>query len=99
MFNKSSHIPHFALSQLLLKFGSSTTIEDDSVFVESFFAIPDKKIESKMHLQSPWLLCLELDCAKMIDRKLTIHYVAGRIPNIHATDLWVWVWTIIRGGR
>ncbi|TFK38673.1 hypothetical protein BDQ12DRAFT_683152 [Crucibulum laeve] len=53
---------------------SSTIIEEDSVFVESFFAIPDDDIEAKLHLQSPWLLRLELDRAKMIDRKLTMHY-------------------------
>jgi len=49
---------------------SSTTNEEDAVFVESFFAIPDDEIESKLHLQSPWLLRLELDRPKMIDCKL-----------------------------
>ena len=43
---------------------TSTIIEEDAVFVESFFAIPDEEIESKLHLQSPWLLRLELDRAK-----------------------------------
>ena len=71
---------------------SSTIIEDDSVFVESFFAIPDEEIESKLHLQSPWLLRLELDRAKMIDRKLTMHYVAGRIAESFKTDLFV-IWS------
>jgi DNA-directed RNA polymerase II subunit RPB1 len=60
---------------------SSTIIEDDSVFVESFFAIPDEEIDSKLHLQSPWLLRLKLDRAKMIDRKLTMHYI--RNPNVY----------------
>ncbi|KAK0440787.1 DNA-directed RNA polymerase II, subunit 1 [Armillaria borealis] len=45
---------------------SSTIIEEDSVFVESFFAIPDE--------ESPWLLRLELDRAKMIDRNLLMPY-------------------------
>jgi len=71
---------------------SSTIIEEDSVFVESFFAIPDEEIESKLHLQSPWLLRLELDRAKMIDRKLTMHYVAGRIAESFKTDLFV-IWS------
>ena len=71
---------------------SSTIIEDDSVFVESFFAIPDEEIDSKLHLQSPWLLRLELDRAKMIDRKLTMHYVAGRIAESFKTDLFV-IWS------
>ncbi|KAG2745504.1 DNA-directed RNA polymerase II, subunit 1 [Suillus brevipes Sb2] len=71
---------------------SSTIIEEDSVFVESFFAIPDEEIESKLHLQSPWLLRLELDRAKMIDRKLTMAYVAGRIAESFKTDLFV-IWS------
>jgi DNA-directed RNA polymerase II subunit RPB1 len=38
---------------------SSAIIEEDTVFVESFFATPDDEIESKLHLQSPWLLHLD----------------------------------------
>lgn len=71
---------------------SSTIIEEDSVFVESFFAIPDEEVEQKLHLQSPWLLRLELDRAKMIDRKLTMSYVAGRIAESFKTDLFV-IWS------
>ncbi|KAG1782895.1 RNA polymerase Rpb1, domain 7-domain-containing protein [Suillus placidus] len=71
---------------------SSTIIEEDSVFVESFFAIPDEEIESKVHLQSPWLLRLKLDRAKMIDRKLTMAYVAGRIAESFKTDLFI-IWS------
>ncbi|KAL0945704.1 hypothetical protein HGRIS_014853 [Hohenbuehelia grisea] len=71
---------------------SSTIIEEDSVFVESFFAIPDEEVESKLHLQSPWLLRLELDRAKMIDRQLTMAYVAGRIAESFKTDLFV-IWS------
>ncbi|KAF8972572.1 hypothetical protein BDZ97DRAFT_1901130 [Flammula alnicola] len=50
------------------------------------------EIESKLHLQSAWLLRLELDRAKMIDRKLTMHYVAGRIAESFKTDLFV-IWS------
>src|SRR3984957_8438514 len=71
---------------------SATIIEEDSVFVESFFAIPDEEVESKLHLQSPWLLRLELDRAKMLDRKLTMAYVAGRIAESFKTDLFV-IWS------
>ncbi|KAG9310372.1 DNA-directed RNA polymerase II, subunit 1 [Chiua virens] len=71
---------------------TSTIIEEDSVFVESFFAIPDEDIESKLHLQSPWLLRLVLDRARMIDRKLTMAYVAGRIAESFKTDLFV-IWS------
>ncbi|KAF7797788.1 hypothetical protein EIP86_008990 [Pleurotus ostreatoroseus] len=70
----------------------TTIIEEDSVFVESFFAIPDEEVEQKLHLQSPWLLRLELDRAKMIDRKLTMAYVAGRIAESFKTDLFV-IWS------
>ncbi|KAL4260389.1 DNA-directed RNA polymerase subunit [Pleurotus pulmonarius] len=71
---------------------SSTIIEDDAVFVESFFAIPDEEISSKLHLQSPWLLRLELDRVKMIDRKLTMAYVAGRISECFKNDIFV-IWS------
>ncbi|KAF8875548.1 hypothetical protein CPB85DRAFT_540875 [Mucidula mucida] len=71
---------------------SSTIIEEDSTFVEAFFAIPDEETESKLHLQSPWLLRLELDRAKMIDRKLTMNYVAARISDSFKTDLFV-IWS------
>ncbi|KZT68820.1 DNA-directed RNA polymerase II, subunit 1 [Daedalea quercina L-15889] len=71
---------------------TTTIIEEDSVFVESFFAIPDEEVEGKLHLQSPWLLRLELDRAKMIDRKLTMSYVAGRIAESFKTDLFV-IWS------
>ena len=66
---------------------SSTIIEEDAVFVVSFFAIPDEEIESKLRLQSPWLLRLELDHAKMINQKLTMAYVAGRIAESFKTGL------------
>ncbi|KAH0590072.1 DNA-directed RNA polymerase II subunit rpb1 [Termitomyces sp. J132] len=71
---------------------STTIIEEDALFVESFFAIPDEEIESKLHLQSPWLLRLEMDRAKMIDRKLTMQYVATRIAESFKTDLFV-IWS------
>ncbi|KAG6853308.1 DNA-directed RNA polymerase II subunit rpb1 [Blastosporella zonata] len=71
---------------------SSTIIEEDAVFVESFFAIPDEEIESKLHLHSPWLLRLELDRAKMIDRQLTMQYVATRIADSFSGDLFV-IWS------
>ncbi|OAX40965.1 hypothetical protein K503DRAFT_840724, partial [Rhizopogon vinicolor AM-OR11-026] len=67
-------------------------IEEDAVFIESFFTIPDEDIEFKLHLQSSWLLRFELDHAKMIDRKLTIPYVAGRIAESFKTDLFV-IWS------
>jgi DNA-directed RNA polymerase II subunit RPB1 len=47
---------------------------------------------TKLHFQSPWLFRLELDRAKMVDRKLTIAYVAGRIAETFQTDLFV-IWS------
>ncbi|KJA14586.1 hypothetical protein HYPSUDRAFT_208585 [Hypholoma sublateritium FD-334 SS-4] len=35
---------------------SLTIIKEASVFVESFFTIPDEEMELKLHLQSAWLL-------------------------------------------
>ena len=60
--------------------------------MESFFAIPDEEIESKLHLQSPWLLRLELDHARMIDRKPSMQYVTGRIAESFKTDPFV-IWS------
>jgi DNA-directed RNA polymerase II subunit RPB1 len=71
---------------------SSTIIEEDSVFVESFFAIPYEEIEYELHLQSPRLLRLEIDRVKMIDRKLTMPYVAGEIAENFKTNLFV-IWS------
>ncbi|PPQ63539.1 hypothetical protein CVT24_004769 [Panaeolus cyanescens] len=70
----------------------STIIEEDSVFVESFFAIPDEEVEQNLSRQSPWLLRLELDRAKMIDRRLTMNYVAGCISENFKNDLFV-IWS------
>ncbi|KAF7340221.1 DNA-directed RNA polymerase subunit [Mycena venus] len=70
---------------------SSTLIEEDVGFVEDFFAIPDEEVESKLHLQSPWLLRLELNRSKMVG-KLTMHYVASRIAESFKTDLFV-IWS------
>ncbi|KAJ7724988.1 DNA-directed RNA polymerase II, subunit 1 [Mycena maculata] len=70
---------------------SSTLIEEDFGFVQDFFAIPDEDIESKLHLQSPWLLRLELNRTKMVG-KLTMHYVASRIAESFKTDLFV-IWS------
>jgi DNA-directed RNA polymerase II subunit RPB1 len=72
------HLPVFLVQRKL-----------STVFVESFFVIPGKSIESKLHFQFPWLFGLELDRAKMVDRKLTMAYVAGRIVETFQTDLLV----------
>ncbi|KAH9036612.1 beta and beta-prime subunits of DNA dependent RNA-polymerase [Lactarius pseudohatsudake] len=70
----------------------STVIEEDQVFVEAFFAIPDEEMEQQLHLQSPWLLRLEMDRTKMIDRKLTMETVANKIKENFKSDLFV-IWS------
>ncbi|OJA20796.1 hypothetical protein AZE42_12103 [Rhizopogon vesiculosus] len=70
---------------------SSTIVKEDAIFAESFFATPDE-IESKLHLQLLWCLHLELNHTKMINRKLTMAYVVGRIAKSFKTDLFV-IWS------
>ncbi|KAJ7758196.1 beta and beta-prime subunits of DNA dependent RNA-polymerase [Mycena maculata] len=64
----------------------STLIQEDTGFVEDFFAIPDEEFESTLHLQSPWLIRMELRREEMVG-KLTMHYVARRIAESFPTDL------------
>ncbi|KAF8187975.1 beta and beta-prime subunits of DNA dependent RNA-polymerase [Mycena galopus ATCC 62051] len=69
---------------------TSTFVEDDVGFVEDFFAIPDEEVESKLHLQSPWVLRLVLNRTKMRG-KLNMHYIASRIAESFGGDLFV-IW-------
>ncbi|VEU24076.1 DEKNAAC105257 [Brettanomyces naardenensis] len=70
----------------------STVIEEDVDTVEAYFAIPDEKVEENLHKQSPWLLRLELDRAKMLDKQLTMSQVAGKIMENFGDDLFV-IWS------
>ncbi|TEB31016.1 beta and beta-prime subunits of DNA dependent RNA-polymerase [Coprinellus micaceus] len=69
-----------------------TVIDEDELFVESLFAIPDEDIESKLHLQSPSLLGPVLDRSKVLDRELTMQYVASKIVECFKSDLFV-IWS------
>ena len=60
--------------------------------MDAFFAIPDDEIEANLHLQSPWLLRLELELSKVLDSKLEMNYVTGRIAENFRTDLFV-IWS------
>jgi DNA-directed RNA polymerase II subunit RPB1 len=71
---------------------TTTIIEEDAIFVDAFFAIPDESVEATINQQSPWLLRLVLDRAKMLDRKLTMAYVAGKIAENFKADLFV-IWS------
>lgn len=70
----------------------STVIEEDYDTVEAYFAIPDEKVEESIEKQSPWLLRLELDRAKMLDKQLTMSQVADRISQNFGEDLFV-IWS------
>ena len=70
----------------------TTVIEEDRDFVEAFFAIPDPDIEAKLHVLSPWVLRLELDRSKMLDRKLEMAYVASKIGEKFTSDLFL-IWS------
>ncbi|CUM65511.1 DNA-directed RNA polymerase II subunit RPB1 [Priceomyces carsonii] len=70
----------------------STVIEEDYDTVEAYFAIPDEKVEESIEKQSPWLLRLELDRAKMLDKQLTMSQVAERISQNFGEDLFV-IWS------
>ncbi|CED83722.1 beta and beta-prime subunits of dna dependent rna-polymerase [Phaffia rhodozyma] len=67
----------------------ATVIEDDKEFVEGFFAMPDEGTEEKLDRMSPWVLRLELDRAKMLDKDLEIDYVASKISDKFQDDLHV----------
>ncbi|KAL2311876.1 DNA-directed RNA polymerase II subunit rpb1 [Schizosaccharomyces pombe] len=69
-----------------------TVIEEDKDFVEAFFAIPDEEVEENLYKQSPWLLRLELDRAKMLDKKLSMSDVAGKIAESFERDLFT-IWS------
>ncbi|EEB06666.1 RNA polymerase II large subunit Rpb1 [Schizosaccharomyces japonicus yFS275] len=70
----------------------NTVIDEDRDFVEAFFAIPDEEVEENLYKQSPWLLRLELDRAKMLDKKLSMSDVAGKIAESFERDLFT-IWS------
>ena len=70
----------------------TTVIEDDIDTVDAYFAIPDEKVEENIHKQSPWLLRLELDRAKMLDKQLSMQQVAAKIMENFGDDLFV-IWS------
>ncbi|KAA1106701.1 DNA-directed RNA polymerase II subunit rpb1 [Puccinia graminis f. sp. tritici] len=70
----------------------STIVEEDLDFVDAFFAVPDDEVEAQLDHQSPWLLRLELDRAKMLDKKLSMNFVASRIAEVFKSDLFI-IWS------
>ncbi|OLL22690.1 DNA-directed RNA polymerase II subunit rpb1 [Neolecta irregularis DAH-3] len=70
----------------------NTIIEEDQEFVEAFFAVPDEEVEANLHRQSPWLLRLILDRAKMLDKHLSTEDVAGKIAGSFQNDMFT-IWS------
>ncbi|KAG5355221.1 DNA-directed RNA polymerase II subunit RPB1 [Yarrowia sp. E02] len=67
----------------------TTVIEEDIDTVDAYFSIPDETVEATLDNQSPWLLRLELDRAKMLDKQLTMSQVAQKISSSYGEDLFV----------
>ncbi|CAI5756294.1 unnamed protein product [Candida verbasci] len=70
----------------------TTKIDEDYDTVEAYFAIPDAEIDESIDRQSPWLLRLELDRAKMLDKQLVMAQVAQTIKDNFKEDLFV-IWS------
>ncbi|KDN46403.1 hypothetical protein RSAG8_04347, partial [Rhizoctonia solani AG-8 WAC10335] len=65
----------------------NTIIDEDRDFVETFFAIPDESVERTLSQQSPWVLRIQLDRAKVLDKKLDMAYIADRIEQAFHPDM------------
>lgn len=65
----------------------STIITEDADFVQAYYELPDEEVDPKR--LSPWLLRVELDRAKMLDKQLTMAEVANRITEEFNRDLHV----------
>ncbi|KAH7330647.1 beta and beta-prime subunits of DNA dependent RNA-polymerase [Rhizoctonia solani] len=65
----------------------NTIIDEDRDFVETFFAIPDESVERTLSQQSPWVLRIQLDRAKVLDKKLDMAYIADRIEQAFFPDM------------
>ncbi|PJF20167.1 DNA-directed RNA polymerase subunit [Paramicrosporidium saccamoebae] len=65
----------------------TTIIDDDLDFVQAYYELPDEEVDPKR--LSPWLLRVELDRAKMLDKQLTMAEVANRITEEFNRDLHV----------
>ncbi|KAJ2158302.1 DNA-directed RNA polymerase II core subunit rpo21 [Coemansia sp. RSA 552] len=64
---------------------TDTIIDEDREFVQLFHEIPDPRYP--VEAVSPWLLRLELNRNKMIDKKLSVNEVVERISEMFMNDL------------
>jgi DNA-directed RNA polymerase II subunit RPB1 len=65
----------------------STLIAEDADFVQAYYELPDEEAEAGR--LSPWLLRIELDRARMLDKQLSMAEVAARITDEFDRDLHV----------
>ena len=65
-----------------------TLIEEDAEFVAAYYELPDEELAPSKKL-SPWLLRIELDRARMLDKKLTMADVASQISQDYGGDIHV----------
>ena len=65
----------------------ATIIPEDVDFVTAYYELPDEDVDPKR--LSPWLLRIELDRARMLDKQLTMTEVAARISEEFDRDLQV----------
>lgn len=66
---------------------TTTVIPEDLDFVQAYYELPDEDVDPAC--LSPWLLRIELDRAKMLDKQLTMAEVATRISEEFDRDLHV----------
>lgn len=67
-----------------------TCIEDDCDFIRAYYELPDDD-DVPVERLSPWILRLELDRARMLDKHLTMAEVGAAIKRAYAPDLQVLV--------
>lgn len=61
----------------------NTVITEDEEWVSIFYEMPDHDLSRT----SPWLLRIELDRKRMVDKKLTMEMIADRIHNGFGNDV------------
>ncbi|KAJ2289032.1 DNA-directed RNA polymerase II core subunit rpo21, partial [Coemansia sp. RSA 2706] len=66
---------------------TDTIIDEDREFVQLFHEIPDARFP--VEAVSPWLLRLELNRSKMVDKRLSVNEVVDRIAEDFKGDLQV----------
>lgn len=64
---------------------TDSIIEEDRDFVQLFYEIPDSRYPVENTL--PWLLRLELNRSKVIDKKLTVNEVVEKISEEYKSDM------------